>query len=700
MNKFEFKNLTPFKWFVLENFPFIEADFDALTEWQLFCKLGKEINKIIDSQNVVGSEMEKFSQAFIELQNYVNNYFDNLDVQDEINNKLNEMSKDGTLQEIISVYLNSKAIFGFDNVQSMKDSTNLINGSYAKTLGFYSVNDGGGALYKIIDDNTLIEDGGYIHNLNNGLKAVLITNNEINLKKIGAKGNDENDDTNYFKLALKIAKEKKINNIYIPSGVYRIYKNIEIDFPINIKGDYSINLENTSLISNNGTILSDFTNDMNKPFFRFYNDEKRLNGFLLNNIQFIGNKKEHTGIYFQNINNARIDNISLYNFNGTGLFLDNVFDTTFTNLIIMDCNYLKNNIPYYSLVLNSTTSDTTNHCHFSGCHIEGGDYLLYINNSGRLDFENSHIETWSSYNDYINPAIKIDEDTRALSFTACQFVLQGINNYLTNNSNITPDDVRYNIEIADITNVNSAIKFNNCDIMSGADGGKAIKSLGSSNRLLINNCDFYNLTTLSYALNLNNCEFTNNHLLFFNNLKSSKLAGTYFYNSNVKNNIIDISSQFEDNATYSVFTIENTNLEDNNIKYYTKQIYTLIGAPYNYKISRYNDNVSLTNTNFKEYTGIDLDTSNVIIPLNRDDTSHNSIVFNFSEPIQINKITNGFTNETLLLFNNTANNVVLSNSLPGGTDGRFHSTYTLSAGEYCLIRKIAFDWFIIPINFN
>ena len=28
-------------------------------------------------------------------------------------------------------------------------TTNLINGSYAKTLGYYSKNDGGGSLYKI-----------------------------------------------------------------------------------------------------------------------------------------------------------------------------------------------------------------------------------------------------------------------------------------------------------------------------------------------------------------------------------------------------------------------------------------------------------------------------------------------------------------------------------------------------------------------
>lgn len=102
MNKFEYKNLKPFKWFVLENFPFIESDFDALTNWQLFCKLGKEMNKIIDSQNNIGVEMENTVNAFIELENYINDYFDNLDVQNEINNKLDEMAEDGTLFNLIS----------------------------------------------------------------------------------------------------------------------------------------------------------------------------------------------------------------------------------------------------------------------------------------------------------------------------------------------------------------------------------------------------------------------------------------------------------------------------------------------------------------------------------------------------------------------------------------------------------------------
>ena len=110
MNKnYDYKRLTPFKWFVLQNFPFIDEDFDAITNYQLFCKLGEEINKIIDSQNIVGEQAETLTNAFNTLKNYVDNYFNNLDVQDEINNKLNEMVRNGELQNLLDTqYLNLK----------------------------------------------------------------------------------------------------------------------------------------------------------------------------------------------------------------------------------------------------------------------------------------------------------------------------------------------------------------------------------------------------------------------------------------------------------------------------------------------------------------------------------------------------------------------------------------------------------------
>ena len=168
MNKFDYKNLTPFKWFVLENFPFIEADFDALTEWQLFCKLGKEINKIIDSQNLVGEQAETLTNAFNNLKNYVDNYFENLDVQDEINNKLNEMAESGELTEIIEQYLQLAGLLCFNTLNDLKNSSNLINGSFAKTYGLNEYNDGKGEFYKIREiKNTDIIDNINIIPLNN-----------------------------------------------------------------------------------------------------------------------------------------------------------------------------------------------------------------------------------------------------------------------------------------------------------------------------------------------------------------------------------------------------------------------------------------------------------------------------------------------------------------------------------------------------
>ena len=222
MNKFSYKNLTPFKWFVLENFPFIEADFDALTEWQLFCKLGKEINKIIDSQNIVGEQAETLTNAFNTLKNYVDNYFNNLDVQDEINNKLNEMAQDGTLQEIITSYLNVNGILAFNTVNDMKNATNLIDGSFCKTYGFYNYNDGGGSFYKIRNiTNKDIVNNMNIISLNNydNLIAELISNDFINVKQYGAKGDGISDDINFIQTCLNNNTDK---TVFFPTGKYLI----------------------------------------------------------------------------------------------------------------------------------------------------------------------------------------------------------------------------------------------------------------------------------------------------------------------------------------------------------------------------------------------------------------------------------------------------------------------------------------------
>ena len=80
-----------FRNWAIENFPFLEDDFDALTDYELFCKIcGYVIGYSKDNE-----EMKK---KIAELEHY----FDTLDVQEEINNKLDEMASDGTLATIIN----------------------------------------------------------------------------------------------------------------------------------------------------------------------------------------------------------------------------------------------------------------------------------------------------------------------------------------------------------------------------------------------------------------------------------------------------------------------------------------------------------------------------------------------------------------------------------------------------------------------
>ena len=204
---------------VLQNFPFIEEDFDALTTYQLISKVVEFLNKVIKSQNTLVDNVNNLSLAFQQLHDYVENYFDNLDVQEEINNKLDQMAEDGTLQEIITAYIQANVAWSFNTVADMKLAENFVNGSYAQTFGFHSLNDGGGALYKIrtVTNDDVIDEATIIALADDTLVAELIINEPLNVKQVGAKGDGVTDDTARLQIALNNA-----HYIYIPDGTYMV----------------------------------------------------------------------------------------------------------------------------------------------------------------------------------------------------------------------------------------------------------------------------------------------------------------------------------------------------------------------------------------------------------------------------------------------------------------------------------------------
>lgn len=178
---YNYLKLPPFKFFILQNFPFIEADFDAITNYQLLCKLGEEINRIINTVNLTGQQVENLTKAFNDLKDYVDNYFKNLDVQDEIDNKLDDMAEHGELAEIIAQYLEVQAVLGFATTSDMSSAEYIANGSFMRTYGDTTINDGNGGFYfarEII--NTDVIDGFYKVALNDeNLVAVRCSDSAI-----------------------------------------------------------------------------------------------------------------------------------------------------------------------------------------------------------------------------------------------------------------------------------------------------------------------------------------------------------------------------------------------------------------------------------------------------------------------------------------------------------------------------------------
>ena len=68
----------------------------------------EHIDEAIASQNAeIQEQYETLTGLFNQLKDYVDNYFENLDVQDEINNKLDEMVEDGTF-DVIFAQINEK----------------------------------------------------------------------------------------------------------------------------------------------------------------------------------------------------------------------------------------------------------------------------------------------------------------------------------------------------------------------------------------------------------------------------------------------------------------------------------------------------------------------------------------------------------------------------------------------------------------
>lgn len=222
----------PFVRFVCSAVPMVFDD--SLSYYEALCALWKWLqDDVVNVINNNATVTEEYIQLTNDMKEYMDNYFNNLDVQEEINNKLDQMAEDGTLEEIMAHYLEAITIWTFDTVADMKASTNLVNGSYAQTLGFHSLNDGGGGVYKIT--NTGVANEMDIIAVGS-LYANLCHVSNINIKQFGAHGDGVTDDTDEIAAALAYAKSYNLP-VFVPAGEYIVSNEYVIDFSLNIYGE-------------------------------------------------------------------------------------------------------------------------------------------------------------------------------------------------------------------------------------------------------------------------------------------------------------------------------------------------------------------------------------------------------------------------------------------------------------------------------
>ena len=300
--------------------PTIDNNAECITELQ---------NNFIEFTNTTNENYNNFTQnittLYNELKNYVDNYFTNLDVQTEIDNKLDEMAQSGELTSILSSFLNIER--SYTTVENMKNDLTLLNNSICKTLGYYSANDNGGALY-LISNKQISEKFNSSIKLNNNLYANLIIKPTFNIKQLGFIENaPASDITNFL------------------NACFNDYQNSTIIFDnLNFETNNNISLKsNINLYFNNCNITNISTT--NKIYL--FNISKCSNVNIKGkNTTLKFNKQEttqQTCINIKNSNNIIIENLSLLQAGGDGITLEGTSnDVISENIIIKNC-FIDNN---------------------------------------------------------------------------------------------------------------------------------------------------------------------------------------------------------------------------------------------------------------------------------------------------------------------------------------------------------------------
>lgn len=93
------ENNRPFRFWCQKVLPLVYDD--SLSYYELLCKVVNYLNSLIEDTKILTTEVNEVRKAISELKKYVDNYFDNLDLQTEIDSKIDKLIQTGAFQEML-----------------------------------------------------------------------------------------------------------------------------------------------------------------------------------------------------------------------------------------------------------------------------------------------------------------------------------------------------------------------------------------------------------------------------------------------------------------------------------------------------------------------------------------------------------------------------------------------------------------------
>lgn len=102
-------------------------DLESGTSLQQTARMYNKVNELVRSVNTQNETIADYIQQFIDLREFCEDYFENLDVQHEIDNKLDEMYANGQLDLLFSKYVNDYVEVTNERITELNTKVNSLN---------------------------------------------------------------------------------------------------------------------------------------------------------------------------------------------------------------------------------------------------------------------------------------------------------------------------------------------------------------------------------------------------------------------------------------------------------------------------------------------------------------------------------------------------------------------------------------------